>query len=280
MSAVLAATTGVATLGLSSPAMADGTPECNGGAGLDSTECGAGSNTGTGDLAIAVGHNAQATGDGSTAVGDTAEATAFGTVAMGAFGEATAAFATTLGYNATASAIRTTAVGAESDASADDATSLGFNANAVAVGSVALGAGSFADRANTVSVGSVGSERQIANVAAGTEDTDAVNVAQLNAARAALQAQVVGVQGQLNTVFDDIERLNEGVALSLAMESPAIPDGADFALSGGIGYFNESTAGAAAFTARIAPRASLSAGVGIGFETNEVGARAGFQVAW
>lgn len=273
MSAVLAATTGVATLGLSSPAMADGTPECNGGAGLDSTECGAGSNTGTGDLAIAVGHNAQATGDGSTAVGDTAEATAFGTVAMGAFGEATAAFATTLGYNATASAIRTTAVGAESDASADDATSLGFNANAVAVGSVALGAGSFADRANTVSVGSVGSERQIANVAAGTEDTDAVNVAQLNAVRAQLQ-------GQLSNVFDDIERLNEGVALSLAMESPAIPDGADFALSGGIGYFNESTAGAAAFTARIAPRASLSAGVGIGFETNEVGARAGFQVAW
>src|SRR3546814_16396454 len=45
--------------------------------------------------------------------------------------------------------------------------------------SVALGANSLADRANTVSVGSAGAERQITNVAAGTEDTDAVNLAQL-----------------------------------------------------------------------------------------------------
>ena len=36
-----------------------------------------------------------------------------------------------------------------------------------------------ADRANTVSVGSAGNERQITNVAAGTERTDAVNVGQL-----------------------------------------------------------------------------------------------------
>jgi autotransporter adhesin len=46
---------------------------------------------------------------------------------------------------------------------------------------VALGQGSVADRADSVSIGSVGSERQITNVAAGTEDTDAVNLSQLNA---------------------------------------------------------------------------------------------------
>ena len=46
---------------------------------------------------------------------------------------------------------------------------------------MALGANSTADRDNTVSVGDVGSERQITNVAAGTEGTDAVNVDQLNA---------------------------------------------------------------------------------------------------
>jgi autotransporter adhesin len=45
--------------------------------------------------------------------------------------------------------------------------------------SVAIGANSVADRANTVSVGAAGAERQITNVAAGTEDTDAVNVSQL-----------------------------------------------------------------------------------------------------
>ncbi len=46
---------------------------------------------------------------------------------------------------------------------------------------VALGQGSIADRVNTVSVGSAGAERQITNVAAGVQGTDAVNVNQLNA---------------------------------------------------------------------------------------------------
>src|SRR5690606_29258413 len=56
-----------------------------------------------------------------------------------------------------------------------------YGAYAAAENSVALGAGSVADRANSVSVGEVGGERQITNVAAGTEGTDAVNLDQLNA---------------------------------------------------------------------------------------------------
>ena len=53
------------------------------------------------------------------------------------------------------------------------------NAKVTGEGGVALGAGSVADRANAVSVGSTGANRQIINVAAGTEATDAVNVSQL-----------------------------------------------------------------------------------------------------
>ena len=50
--------------------------------------------------------------------------------------------------------------------------------------------GSVADRANTVSVGSTGSERQIVNLAAGTQATDAVNKGQLDSvATAAAAAQ-------------------------------------------------------------------------------------------
>lgn len=45
--------------------------------------------------------------------------------------------------------------------------------------SVAIGAGSVASADNTVSVGTVGGERTITNVAAGVNDTDAVNVSQL-----------------------------------------------------------------------------------------------------
>lgn len=61
----------------------------------------------------------------------------------------------------------------------NNAVVLGYNAKVTGEGGVALGAGSVADRANAVSVGSVGAERQIINVAKGTEDTDAVNVSQL-----------------------------------------------------------------------------------------------------
>ncbi|WP_225936350.1 YadA family autotransporter adhesin [Caballeronia sp. NK8] len=89
-------------------------------------------------------------------------------------------------------------------ASGTHATAMGANANASADNSVALGANSIADRANTVSVGSAGNERQITNVANGTQDTDAVNVRQLNLSAAQSQSytdsRIAGVQGQINNV--------------------------------------------------------------------------------
>ena len=85
-----------------------------------------------------------------------------------------------------------------------DATVIGHNANTTVAGGVALGSGSVADREKAdagkvylhedkgvkatvkgdlaaVSVGNADATRQITGVAAGTEDTDAVNVAQLKA---------------------------------------------------------------------------------------------------
>ncbi|WP_231663319.1 YadA family autotransporter adhesin [Ralstonia solanacearum] len=84
--------------------------------------------------------------------------------------------------DAQATGLESIAIGGAAIASGVNAMALGGNARAVVGNAVALGAGSVADRANTVSVGSAGKERQIANVAAGTADTDAVNVAQLKAA--------------------------------------------------------------------------------------------------
>jgi len=63
-----------------------------------------------------------------------------------------------------------------------DGLALGAGSSVVASGAVALGANAKADRANTVSVGSATLQRQIINVAAGTADTDAVNVSQLRGA--------------------------------------------------------------------------------------------------
>jgi autotransporter adhesin len=65
-------------------------------------------------------------------------------------------------------------------ASGTNATALGANSTASAANSVALGQGSVADRPNTVSVGSAQLQRQITNVAAGTQPTDAVNLQQLD----------------------------------------------------------------------------------------------------
>ena len=60
----------------------------------------------------------------------------------------------------------------------------GVGAHVYASNAVALGFNSIANRENTVSVGSQGNERQITNVAAGTERTDAVNKGQLDDALA------------------------------------------------------------------------------------------------
>ena len=67
---------------------------------------------------------------------------------------------------------------------ANNAVAIGNGASVSAEGGVALGVGSVADRANAVSVGSTGANRQIINVAAGTADTDAVNVSQLKDVKA------------------------------------------------------------------------------------------------
>ncbi|RQM46209.1 hypothetical protein EHZ19_20500 [Paraburkholderia bannensis] len=88
--------------------------------------------------------------------------------------------ATAGGANSLASGENSTAMGAASQATGKNSSALGANSTASAEGAVALGAGSVADRDNTVSVGSAGGERQIVNVKAGTQGTDAVNVSQLN----------------------------------------------------------------------------------------------------
>ena len=102
-----------------------------------------------------------------------------------------------------------------------------------------------------------------------------------------LNGQVGTLNSQVTTLFDltntnrlDIQKANEGVAMALAMESPSLPDGAKVAISGGIGYYQNRTAATSAVSFRIGDKASLSAGVGVGFNTGEVGARGGFQVAW
>ncbi|MDV3469761.1 hypothetical protein RZA67_13640 [Stenotrophomonas sp. C3(2023)] len=165
--------------------------------GSFSTAIGASSEA-TGSLAVAIGGEAKATANGTLALG-TAEASGTNAVALGNGTHATGNNSVANGFNARAAGTNALAMGNTSSAAGDNAVALGSTSivntaatNGVALGrganvtatglnSVALGAGSTADRANVVSVGSTAQQRQIANLAAGTAKTDAVNVGQLEA---------------------------------------------------------------------------------------------------
>ena len=163
---------------------------------------GQGSNS-SGNSSIAVGRGANATGQSSIAIGSQAVADKAYSVVIGA-NTYKGTTGTGVGQQTQVLGDYAGAFGMGAKANAERATAIGSYANAMAAGSVALGAGSTVKREagakgydpltgkestltsfawkstkGAVSVGGVGVTRQIINVAAGSEDTDAVNVAQL-----------------------------------------------------------------------------------------------------
>lgn len=156
----------------------------------------------TGANAIAVGPQAVASGASAVAMGLGAQATGTHAIAIGSGALATGSQA--IGANARAGG-GGAALGDGADAGGtplsaapaiSKGTAIGFGSIVQQTGGVAVGAGSVANRAggtvveavsgatvsNTqaaVSVGAAGAERQITNVAGGTQATDAVNVRQL-----------------------------------------------------------------------------------------------------
>ncbi len=88
--------------------------------------------------------------------------------------------------------LKINSTGADAAAAGLDSIAVGTAATAVAANSVAVGAGAIADREGTVSVGAVGAERQVVNVAAGTQATDAVNLGQLFNANQAMATRLGG----------------------------------------------------------------------------------------
>ncbi|WP_034176019.1 ESPR-type extended signal peptide-containing protein, partial [Burkholderia cenocepacia] len=129
----------------------------------------------------AIGSDAYAAGNYSSAVGPSAQATGTATIALGGNSTSTGNYSVAIG-GATGSGRGAVAAGANSVA-------IGTTASTSADNAVALGYGTVADRANTVSVGAAVPNidgrtftRQIVNVAAGTQDTDAVNLGQMNTA--------------------------------------------------------------------------------------------------
>ncbi|EJS4495298.1 trimeric autotransporter adhesin SadA [Salmonella enterica] len=93
---------------------------------------------------------------------------------------------------------KTNTDGVDANAQGADSVAIGSSSIAAAENSVALGTNSVADEANTVSVGSSTQQRRITNVAAGVNNTDAVNVAQLKASEAGSVRYETNADGSVN----------------------------------------------------------------------------------
>ncbi|EHW9862331.1 YadA-like family protein [Salmonella enterica subsp. enterica serovar Poona] len=93
---------------------------------------------------------------------------------------------------------KTNTDGVDANAQGADSVAIGSGSIAAAENSVALGTNSVADEANTVSVGSSTQQRRITNVAAGVNNTDAVNVTQLKASEAGSVRYETNADGSVN----------------------------------------------------------------------------------
>ena len=164
---------------------------------------------------VALGKTSQATGASATALGPQAKATGSTAVAIGLNSEANQSATVAVGYNSAASGENAAAYGNTAKAVGKNSLALGANTQATVEGGVALGAGSIANtvagagynpntgRTNTftglsgnaltstwaaVSIGDGTNTRQLTGLAAGTNNTDAVNVAQLKSMNLAFTA--------------------------------------------------------------------------------------------
>ena len=147
-------------------------------------------------------------------------------VALGAMSQAAGDASMAMGLNALAEGDASTAIGPLARSKGKKSIAMGVNANSQVDGGVALGADSVSNRQQTsnayipsgadtaqvnaikatkgttgaVSVGSDTVKRQIINVAAGTDDSDAVNVAQLKAVTSNASWTVQGNGSDVNAV--------------------------------------------------------------------------------
>ncbi|KUZ89374.1 hemagglutinin [Burkholderia ubonensis] len=150
--------------------------------------------------------------------------------------------------------------------------------------SVAIGANSTdGGRQNVVSVGSDTQQRQIINVASGTQGTDAVNMNQLNTVQSRLSTALSGRQAQINSLGSQLQQTNQmatqGIAAVGAMASiPQLDRDANFGMGVGTSTFLGQKAMAVNMQARITE--NLKASINGGFSGGQKVIGAGMLYQW
>ena len=185
---------GSVAIGNGASTMYEGTTAVGKGAkatGWRSTAIGVGATTNA-ESATAMGNGANANNWGASAYGTIAKATGTNSTAIGNAAQSSGELSTALGVSSQSTGHYSAALGTLSKAEGYGSVATGLHANAKSQYGIALGSYSVADRAalddtmlGAISVGGTADEklgyrtRQIINLAAGTEDNDAVNVSQL-----------------------------------------------------------------------------------------------------
>ncbi|WP_321968372.1 ESPR-type extended signal peptide-containing protein [Burkholderia cepacia] len=232
--------------------------------------------------AVALGMNARVANSNSAAIGSNAFASNNYSNALGASASSTGTASLALGSNSTATGNYSVALGSAigtgraAVATGNASVAIGTTASAGANNAVALGYGTVADRDNTVSVGAGvpnidGNKftRQIVNVAAGTEDNDAVNVGQM---KTALSTKVDDTYVQIDTSNSTVAAKAGTAALAIGTNTSASGSYAtafgNSALASGNNStalgFQASSAGGAAVAVGNGANASGSHGVALG----------------
>ena len=173
---------------------------------------------------VAIGNNLGINGQSTVAMGFGSGANAKNAIVLGSFSFANAKNAIVLGSDSSADAENSLAIGSESLAEAENGVALGAysmaNREAGMAGYLANGktAPAWKSTLGALSVGAkfdkVEGTRQITGVAAGTEDTDAVNVAQLKAAT----EKITGSITDTTLKASDKALSLEGTKLNLSVE--------------------------------------------------------------
>lgn len=270
------------------------------GSGNDNSSLGFGAGgSSNGDSNVSIGElsGRLVTGNNNTSVGEFAGFRVTGndniSIGRNANNNITNDNAIAIGTGANSSGLGGISLGQFSSSQGFESMALGNFSFTPANNSVALGSGSIADRDNTISVGSVGAERQITNVADGTDDFDAVNVRQLSAAI----ATVGGGFGTPGPSFDDFDRLENrvnrldskidsiarkayaGVAIALASSVPVVTHRGGRSAIVGLGTYGAQSAiaGGMSYMTHTDKLISVSAGAA---STGDVGVKAGMSWAF
>ena len=175
-----------------------------------------------GQESVSIGHRVQATGNGAIAQGSYAKATGNYSTAMGAYTDASASFGVALGTNS------------ESTRESGKRTGVsGYVPEGTTISDEEKSSATWTSTMGEASVGYTkndGTEetRQVTHVAAGSQDTDAVNVAQLKAVNANVSADMQQLDQrfenrfneqahQFNNRIDKVEKdAQAGIAMAIA----------------------------------------------------------------